>query len=148
MKVLVATGRNLVLVPARNSSTEIEMIMQNVVADNSRYQQDTKLVGFVLLLYKNPDHRLLLLLALLEDLDEIMYVDGNKYATRSILKVAIQGIIWHTSNSWCPIKLEYLSLATFTKALLSVPPKKKREKRKKRRQTRGTRGDNSESEDR
>ena len=109
--------------------------MQNVVADNSRDQYDTRAVGLVLWLYKDPLYRSLLLPELLEDLDKIMDGDGggNKNL-RSTIKVAIKGMNRHDNNS-CSIKLENLTFNCFTEYLLSLRPKKKKKKRRKRKRT-------------
>ena len=53
--VAAATGTQRALVLARNS-LELETIMQNVIADNSRDQYDTRAVGLVLWLYKDPSY--------------------------------------------------------------------------------------------
>jgi len=52
---VAATEKEFALVPMQNS-VELEAITQNVVADNSRDQYDTRAVGLVLWLYKNPLH--------------------------------------------------------------------------------------------
>jgi len=129
-----ATGTQFALVPVRNS-LELETIMKNVVADNSRDQYDTRAVGLVLWLYKDPSYRSLLLPELLEDLDKIMDGDGggNKNL-RSTIKVAIKGMNRHDINS-CTIKLANLNFNCFTEYLLSLRPKKKKKKRRKRKRT-------------
>jgi len=128
---VAATGRELALVPARNS-VELETIMQNVVADNSRNQYNTRYVGFVLWLYKNPDHQSLLLSELFEDLKNIDGDGGNGKIIRSTIKVAIKEMNRYDSKS-CPIKLENLTFAIFAGYLLSLRPNKKKKKRRKRR---------------
>jgi len=120
-----ATEREIALVPARNI-VELETIIQNMVADNSRDQYGIRAVGFVLWFYKNPPHRSMLLPELLEGLDEIMDADGNENL-RSKIKVAIKRMNQHDTNS-CPIKLENLTFDVFTGYVLSLRPKKKKKK--------------------
>lgn len=74
-----------------------------MVTDNSRNQYYTRSVGFVIWLYKNPQHISLLLPELLENVNVMMEAENK--IVRSTIKVDIKGMNRHDSNSY-PIKVK------------------------------------------
>ena len=139
----IPTSQAIVLAPIRDSRA-LEVIMNNVVADTSRDQYNTRAVGFVLWCYEQ--HTSLVDSELVEKLNAVEGIMKQRLA----VKVAMKELNRHDINS-CPIKLKKLTFQIFSEYLLSLKPKKKKKKRRRKQKRIGGRdgsaSDNEESEE-
>jgi len=121
----IPTSQAIVLALIRDSRA-LEVIMNNVVADTSRDQYNTRAVGFILWCYEQ--HTSLVDSELVEKLNAVEGIMKQRLA----VKVAMEELNRHAINS-CAIKLNKLTFQIFSEYLLSLKPKKKKKKKKRRR---------------
>ena len=120
----IPTSQAIVLAPIRDSRA-LEVIMNNVVADTSRDQYNTRAVGFVLWCYEQ--HTSLVESELVEELNAVEGIKKQRLA----VKVAMEKLNRHDINS-CPVQLHKLTFQIFSEYLLSLKPKKKGTKRRQK----------------
>ena len=138
----ISTSQAIIPAPIRDSRA-LEIIMNNVVADTSRDQYNTRAVGFVLWCY---EHHILLVDP--ELVEKLNVVEGFRNQ-RLAVKVAMEKLNRHDINS-CPILLHKLTFQIFSEYLSSLKAKRKKKKRRRKRKRIGERdgsaSDNEESE--